>query len=61
MKEGQCRRIYGLLFFAFLALVLPGDPEELPLPGVNYLNGQKQEHQEVRKKVNQIAMEIFIK
>lgn len=41
--------------------VEPGDPEELPLPGVSYLNGQKQEHQEVRKKVNQIAMEIFIK
>jgi iron(III) transport system substrate-binding protein len=36
-----------------------GDKEYLPKPGVTYLNGQKQEHQEVRLKVNQIAKEIF--
>jgi len=36
-----------------------GEKEYLPKPGVHYLNGQKQEHQEVRLKVNQIAKEIF--
>lgn len=36
-----------------------GDPEGLPLPGISYLNGQKQENQEARKKVNQIAREIL--
>jgi ABC-type Fe3+ transport system substrate-binding protein len=36
-----------------------GDPEVLPEPGVRYVNAQKQEYQEMRKKVNRIAKEIF--
>jgi len=36
-----------------------GDAELLPKSGIKYLNGQKQEHQAVRLKVNQIAKEFF--
>jgi iron(III) transport system substrate-binding protein len=35
------------------------DPESLPQTGARYINTQNQEHQEARKKVNQIAKEIF--
>ncbi len=36
-----------------------GDPDTIPEAGVRYLNAQKQENQEMRRKVNQIAKEIF--
>jgi iron(III) transport system substrate-binding protein len=35
------------------------DPEVTPEAGVRYLNAQKQRYQEMRKKVNEIAKEVF--
>ncbi len=36
-----------------------GDPDSLPQAGARYVNTQKQERQEARKRVNQIAKEIL--
>lgn len=36
-----------------------GDPDSLPQAGARYVNTQNQEHQDARKKVNQIAKEIL--
>lgn len=36
-----------------------GDGDSLPQAGARYVSAQKQEHQEARKKVNQIAKEIL--